>query len=660
MTVTRFQQSVYTPDQNDGTEPRPGSLTPPGAGCLVPILTAIAGRVETPHYIGRSAEPGVWRRESRPAGLLWQYRAAPVEDLPGLEGLLLELEQDPGSIVIRGAPRAGVGVREPVKLLQKARRTPFADAPRRWLCLSVDGLTAPDWWTGGPGQDLESDLRLVREIVETWLPAPFTGAAAVCQWASSAGLEPVGPHRPQHRRTGRGAVHLNLWFWLSQPMTSGQLRAWGQWRALELPAVDDRLFSPTRPHYTAAPEFFVDGYQALDPVAGDGARLFWLDGAPEVDVSGELAQLGRYTRSQVRRAERDRARTPKRTDTARGDLQGGGRRVVASERAAPPESERLALWESAVWLQRAEAGQALLRALIGAHWPLYGAAFSGEVHRLGRWLRRPGQPQEGGRPYPASAHADLGAGAQSFPALGYRVALEVVDLAGAPRSLLVLPEAGEPAEDSAAPRALSLGGDGLILACPTLRALLGLYPGLRTLPGFDPAELLEVVIWICDRPLDWLTAAIHYGPTTTPRPRGRARGTPATPREIHLALGVPDRAAPAALPERLAALVGLLSNMQAVRAVQCAPIITDGQRSPVQALGRALEDLGLRTSPWESPLSGATLRHYLSAPQDPPARDGDGAGDGYGDGDADSSAGDSYGDTHSPSAWLRRVAGGRR
>ena len=97
--------------------------------------------------------------------------------------------------------------------------------------------------------------------IDAWvaeiLPACFHGAQYHWQLSSSAGREP-------------GTLKAHVWFWLSEPRSCADLRAW----ALHMD-VDHSVFNPVQAHFTAAP-VFEEG--VIDPVAvRSGVSVGWFD-----------------------------------------------------------------------------------------------------------------------------------------------------------------------------------------------------------------------------------------------------------------------------------------------------------------------------------------------------------------------------------------------
>ena len=109
----------------------------------------------------------------------------------------------------------------------------FRDHPCHWVMLDVDGFT--------PQLDpLSRPAAACSEFVLKCLPTAFHDVSFYWALSGSAGS-------PKHV----GQLKAHLWFWLSEPWTCAQLRAW----ATRVADVDPSVFNVVQLHYTAAPVF---------------------------------------------------------------------------------------------------------------------------------------------------------------------------------------------------------------------------------------------------------------------------------------------------------------------------------------------------------------------------------------------------------------------
>lgn len=192
----------------------------------------------------------------------WLAReTATVRDLGELSALLRTLETRPGAALIRGRylgderrasdpePDAATA---PEGLVRKALYY-FEDQPLHALCLDIDSF-AP--MTCDPVLDAGG---AVAEFIATAMPAEFHGAGHHWQLSAGAGH----PTKP--------GLRAHVWFWLAEPLTSSQAKAWAQSTGAP---IDIALMQPTQWHYTAAP-VFAPGVADPAPV-----RSGFVDGPP--------------------------------------------------------------------------------------------------------------------------------------------------------------------------------------------------------------------------------------------------------------------------------------------------------------------------------------------------------------------------------------------
>lgn|GEM_PF-2153243 len=201
-----------------------------------------------------------------------------VKDIHDLSALLTRLEGCQDACIIRGEYVGDKLARERTseteykqgKVLR--RDSIFSDHPLHTVLIEVDEFVPLH------GDPVLDPLPCIREYITGHLPEAFWGASYHWQLSNSAG-----------HPTKRGKLKAHLWFWLSTPRTSVQLKEWA--KAVTLDA-DHSVFSHTQVHYTAAP-IFAQGLTDPVPVrSGFVQGLIQdeveLDIEPSVLVSDEM------------------------------------------------------------------------------------------------------------------------------------------------------------------------------------------------------------------------------------------------------------------------------------------------------------------------------------------------------------------------------------
>lgn len=204
-----------------------------------------------------------WLRDGRIRGnekpLTFAVEERPINSVYDLATVLREIEHDPHALVIRGklrddavavqrerlpawneererkAARAGQAAPTPLNPSEGEflrRGALFDDVPHHWVMLDVDGFA--------PSVDpIAKPVAAIGEYVAT-LPAAFHYTSYFWQLSSSTG---------HPTKTG---LRAHVWFWLRQPVTSAQLKAWAE---AEKVSTDRSLFNAVQAHYTARPVF---------------------------------------------------------------------------------------------------------------------------------------------------------------------------------------------------------------------------------------------------------------------------------------------------------------------------------------------------------------------------------------------------------------------
>ena len=180
--------------------------------------------------------------ESPEIGYWFSIESKPVANIHDLSKLLLTLEGDPSRFIVRGTAADTVDttkrvrrrLRRPTGAVQEA---PFIDIASDWVMLDVDKQVLPH------GLDLLNEPEAAIEYLIGKLPKEFHNVTVHYQLSGSAGvftLERVSAH---------------LFFWLDRPATSAQLKQWAMAVNHQHKLIDEAVFTPVQPHYTAAPSF---------------------------------------------------------------------------------------------------------------------------------------------------------------------------------------------------------------------------------------------------------------------------------------------------------------------------------------------------------------------------------------------------------------------
>lgn len=162
-----------------------------------------------------------------------------VAGIECVDEMLQSLANDPHACVIRGR-YVGDEVakqRDPEGFKPgKVRKSYdyFDDQPLHALCIDVDQFTPLTC------DALQDPAQAIDEFVCTMLPDEFVGASYAWQLSNTFA----------HPTKVADGLKVHLWFWLDQPLSSAQLKAYAKEVSL---AADTALFQPVQPHYTSAP-----------------------------------------------------------------------------------------------------------------------------------------------------------------------------------------------------------------------------------------------------------------------------------------------------------------------------------------------------------------------------------------------------------------------
>ena len=145
--------------------------------------------------------------------------------------ILEETERDPRALIIRRKLKSHLNPGHPVRRMSNGPGACFDEYPRHLTGIDIDDTLAPE------GMSPISDEAL--EYAVSRLPPEFHNVSYVAQFSSKAGLS----------RSGR-KIKAHLWFGLSTPATSEQMRLWAE---STNGLADPALYKTVQPHYTSRP-----------------------------------------------------------------------------------------------------------------------------------------------------------------------------------------------------------------------------------------------------------------------------------------------------------------------------------------------------------------------------------------------------------------------
>lgn len=159
------------------------------------------------------------------------------ESIRELSAFLTLLEKRPNTCMIRGKYIGDT----PGHTLR--RKDVFEDQPLHAVMIEVDRYSSPNAYL--------NPLKAIDAYIENALPECFHGVSHHWQLSNSAG----SPAK-------RDLLKAHIWFWLSTPYTSAQLKAWARNNKLDA-VLDISTLDFIQIHYTGAPVFEPG---AIDPV----------------------------------------------------------------------------------------------------------------------------------------------------------------------------------------------------------------------------------------------------------------------------------------------------------------------------------------------------------------------------------------------------------
>ena len=217
-------------------------VAPPGPD-FVTILTSRGPRLTKRWYLGPGGDP---QCEEYGKAKHFDFTEKPITGLDDLKRILGEI--GPKSCLILGRLKDGVDPTNALRRLHDhklddgtVKSATIEDAAHYWLPIDVDGVDACD--DKGEFDPVKEPERAVYCVLGR-LPQEIGFFDCIWQFTSSAGFKP--------------GIRMRLYFWLSRPLTSAEMKAWLNTCAI----ADKSIYTPTQPIYAAPP--VLDGI--ADPV----------------------------------------------------------------------------------------------------------------------------------------------------------------------------------------------------------------------------------------------------------------------------------------------------------------------------------------------------------------------------------------------------------
>ncbi len=223
------------------------ALTTPENTDVLTQLTSAGGRRLAKYWQSSTEKPQAYEEVK-------QVRVTEhlVRGIRELDELLIELERDPASCLIRGRfigehaaqrlyneeierdRRLGKALLRPKEGYTLRRNAFFTDQALHYCLLDIDGFR-PE------GVDpVRQPVEACEQFVAKCLPSAFQGVTFRWQLSGSAG-----------HPSAAGVLKAHLVFWLKTPYSSLEMEAW----AKQLASVDHTVFRRIQIHYTASPVF---------------------------------------------------------------------------------------------------------------------------------------------------------------------------------------------------------------------------------------------------------------------------------------------------------------------------------------------------------------------------------------------------------------------
>jgi len=186
-------------------------------------------------------------------GKYFDCELRPVNGIHELSDLLLSLEKDRKTFIIRGVPAPGVPLKYIPKTLNPMANTSGGTDPAGfaadskglyWLMIDFDGIETPDTidFLSDPGSAIAHLVSL--------LPAYFHDVSYHAHLTSTAGLD-----------NGK-TIRAHLWYWLANPVTDQELRIWAKQVNTPNKIIDSSMYRTVQIHLTSNP-LFIGG--VVDP-----------------------------------------------------------------------------------------------------------------------------------------------------------------------------------------------------------------------------------------------------------------------------------------------------------------------------------------------------------------------------------------------------------
>jgi hypothetical protein len=201
------------------------TAVPSRVGKKIPFMTkAIEFHGNEPHVIAGYDN-----------GYLFNLNTFRIADIVDLFNTLSFLADRSHSAIIRG--ESATGEEKVTRILRRVHSRPdepatLKDAPRIWVAIDIDRY-------GPTNTALDDPDGLLDELTEH-LPSEFRSVSAVVQFTSSHGKD--------------NFASVRLWFILSEPLNSAEMKSWLAPHGGPGRLVDLSLFNPAHIHYTAAPK----------------------------------------------------------------------------------------------------------------------------------------------------------------------------------------------------------------------------------------------------------------------------------------------------------------------------------------------------------------------------------------------------------------------
>lgn len=215
-----------------------------GSCDAIACLVCLPGYSATKTFVTDAAGKVIKRNFN--AGTLFHQFEQPINNILELSEALTVLEKNPSASVIRGSLCDPTLAGEALRRLGSGEghnfkghfKTPAQG--RHWVLIDVDKLKLPK------SLPLTAkNLGRILHWITDQLPPELEDVSFHWQLSSSAGV------------FGADSVSAHFWFWLTQPATNADLKAWGaafnaSSKGLK---IDLALFQHVQAHYTAAPVF---------------------------------------------------------------------------------------------------------------------------------------------------------------------------------------------------------------------------------------------------------------------------------------------------------------------------------------------------------------------------------------------------------------------